>query len=198
MTEWLKVHAWKVCVSSNGHRGFKSHPLRQKIGIIFTASSGVSRYSDSMQPTFNAMRAITFVLFRRIFLPIAWIVGGILATVWGSIIALALLVHSSWLWAFVIIIPVTLVALAILWATWLASGRLAPKSMTRDERKFIQGFSDKVIRIAETRATPLPVIALLIAKDVARGKKSSYVESLIADTKSLKGDFEVIRRMGEE
>ena len=30
VTEWLKVHAWKVCVLSNGHREFESHPLRQE------------------------------------------------------------------------------------------------------------------------------------------------------------------------
>ncbi|AGL62269.1 hypothetical protein L336_0566 [Candidatus Saccharimonas aalborgensis] len=29
MTEWLKVHAWKVCVRGNPHREFESHPLRQ-------------------------------------------------------------------------------------------------------------------------------------------------------------------------
>ncbi len=29
VTEWLKVHAWKVCVRGNSHREFESHPLRQ-------------------------------------------------------------------------------------------------------------------------------------------------------------------------
>lgn len=31
VTEWLKVHAWKVCVRGNSHREFESHPLRQEI-----------------------------------------------------------------------------------------------------------------------------------------------------------------------
>ena len=29
VTEWLKVHAWKVCVRGNSYREFESHPLRQ-------------------------------------------------------------------------------------------------------------------------------------------------------------------------
>ncbi len=29
VSEWLKEHAWKVCVRGNSYREFESHPLRQ-------------------------------------------------------------------------------------------------------------------------------------------------------------------------
>ena len=53
------------------------------------------------------------------------------------------------------------------------------------------------MRVAEVRATPLPWMFVLIAKDVIRGKNSSYLETVVNDTTSLKQTFLNIRALFE-
>lgn len=150
-----------------------------------------------MQAATKALRAITYVVFRRLFIPICWVVIGIIVVLWTITLLLGLSVDSSWLWALILLAPLTFAVTIVLTALWLLSKQLAPRRLSREERQGIAAFTDKILRLAETRATPWPVIAALIAKDVVRGRRSSYIEGLISDSKSLKSDFTEIKRLFE-
>lgn len=150
-----------------------------------------------MDSTIRAIRAISALLFQRIFRIIAIVVAIIVALIWLAIIVLAIKVSGWWLMTLIIVAPLTLIIAAIGLALWALSNRLLPRKLTGQERSTVYGFTDKIMQIAETRATPVPVLAFLIAKDVVRGKGSSYVSNLVSDTTSLKGDFAEIRRMFE-
>ena len=67
-----------------------------------------------------------------------------------------------------------------------------PRKLKSDEKSELTAFVDKLVRIAETRATPLPIIGLIIAKDIITRKKHGYIETLVNDTTGLKGDFQRI------
>ena len=150
-----------------------------------------------MQASIQAIRAITFVTFRRIFLPIIWVGAGILVMLWVVAI-LAITVEISWLWVFVVLIPLSLVAAAIGSVVWLAALRIAPRKLNHADRSQLTEFTDKIFALAEVRATPWPLIVAFIAKDIVRGKKSSYIEGIIQDSKSLKSDFVAIRQLFEK
>ncbi len=148
-----------------------------------------------MTPYIRAIRALTVTIFQRVYRPVAWGIGGILfllliVTIWLATSA------STWWWLLLIIlVPLTFISAAILFTVWQLSKKLQPRPLQKYERAKMLRFSDKLLRVAEVRATPLPVIAFFIAKDVIRGKKSTYIESIIGDSTSLKQDLVEIRDM---
>lgn len=148
-----------------------------------------------MDSTIRAVRAISALLFQRIFRVVIIVIGIVVAIIWIGVIVLAAKVSGWWLLSLIVVAPLSLILAAICLALWALSNRLLPRKMTTEERGVIYGFTDKIIRVAETRSTPVPVLAFLIAKDVVRGKGSSYVSNLLNDTTSLKGDFASIRQM---
>ena len=148
-----------------------------------------------MQPTIDALRAITALVFQRILTPILWGIGGVIVAIYFLIIYLSGWVHPLWWLLLIILIPLTLIITGLTFIVWTLSSRLIPRPMTNEERKQLTEISDRIIRVAEVRATPIPVLLFLIAKDVIRSKKSSYIESVVKDTTSLKQDFTTVRQM---
>lgn len=148
-----------------------------------------------MTPYVQAIRAITFTTFRAFFVPLVWIIGGVFGALIVIDILLSILYSSWWLLGLVVIIPLGIACLVIGLVLWFLAKRLEPRSLTSSERLQIRDFTGKIMRLVEVRATPPPVIVFLIAKDVIRGRRSGYVEGLLKDSGSLKGDFERIAGM---
>lgn len=150
-----------------------------------------------MSPYILALRAITATVFQRVYRPVVWVVSTLLVVIFVIVVLLAALYSTWWLVALLIIIPLGLVFVLIATVLWIASKKLLPRSIDRAERKQITEFSDKIMRVVEVRATPFPVMAAFIAKDIVRGKKSSYIEGIIDDSKTLKSDFTAIKALFE-
>lgn len=148
-----------------------------------------------MNPTILALRAITSTFFRRIFVPVAWFLIILAILIWVGVIYLATDVHGAWWLAMLFVIPGTLILGLLLVVVNLLSKRLNPSGMTKENSKQVKAFVDKFSGLAEVRATPLPITAFLIGKDILRGKKSKFIENTISDTSSLKGDFESIKKI---
>ncbi len=151
-----------------------------------------------MNSSILALRALTAVFFQRIFKPIMFIGAAILVLLWILVIYLGGWVDPWWFLLFFILMPLTLVATALSAALWFLSNKLLPRKLAKQEREQLLTVTDKVIRVAEVRATPPPLMAFLIAKDVIRGRKSSYLEGIIVDTSSLRTDIASIRTMFEK
>ena len=148
-----------------------------------------------MTPYIQALRAITFTTFRKLFIPAVWIVASFIALLLVATILLAIYFSPWWLLLLVLVVPLALVATIVGLLLWAIAARMRPRQLTGEESAKINDFTGKITRIAETRATPVPIIVFLIAKDVARGQKSRYVENLINDSTSLKSDFAEIAAM---
>lgn len=150
------------------------------------------RYTYYMTPYLQALRAITYTTLRAIVTPLAWIVGCVVGVSIVTTVLLAIIHSSWWLLGLIIFIPLGLVvAAAIVIILAMLSG-LKPKGLSKEHQQQIRSFTDKITRIIEVRATPLPLIVFFIAKDVVRGKKSSYIEGLLNDSRDLKPGFDAI------
>ena len=148
-----------------------------------------------MKANIQAFRALTAVIFQRLFTPLVWIVGGAIVILYSLTIYLGGWVHPLWWLLLVVLTPLTLIFTALGAAVWYLSTRLIPRPLSKTERARIDQAADKVIRVAEVRATPVPLLLVLIARDIIRGKNSSYIESVVNDTTSLKHDFFAAREL---
>jgi hypothetical protein len=143
----------------------------------------------------GALRAIGALVLLRALQPVAVIVAVILIACWALMLMLVLSFSDWWLLLLVILVPITVVVAAIAFILWRLIGRILPRKLSGSERHKLQRFTETVLGIAESARTPYPVLIVLIAKDVLRGRESSFVRGLISDSGDLVKDFGEIRRM---
>jgi hypothetical protein len=151
-----------------------------------------------MNPSISALRALTSVTFQQMLRPATWITLAIFVVVYLLIFYIAIEVSAWWFLVLLVLVPFTLVAASLLAALWYLSRRLMPRPLLPSETATVSTMVEKVQRLLEARATPLPLIMVMIAKDVARGKGSSYIENIITDTKGLREDFVAVKSIFEQ
>lgn len=142
-----------------------------------------------MTPYFHAVRALTTLLFRKLAVPLAWFVALFFSALIVAIIVLSIVVSQWWALALIFILPLATLTTGLGAFGWLISERLLPRKLTADERLLLSVFTDKIINVAEARATPLPILGLYVARDLIAHPKKSYVETLIGNVASLRSDF---------
>lgn len=145
-----------------------------------------------MTPYVHAIRALTVLVFRRLLVPAVVFVGICIIVLIIAIAVLAVQFTPWWLLVYLILAPIVIVLFGLCAFGWVISEKLMPRQLKSDEKSQLIAFVDKLVRIAETRATPLPIIGLIIAKDIITRKKHGYIETLVNDTTGLKGDFQRI------
>jgi|APMI01.1.fsa_nt_gi hypothetical protein len=150
-----------------------------------------------MNQTVSTFRAITAVFFQRIFRPVIWVGTMVIIGLYIVTIYLGVAIHGLWWLLLIVLIPGTVLLGGMAAALWFLANRLLPRPLQSHERRQLLGFADKIIRIAEVRATPIPVLVFLVAKDVIRGRRSTYVEEVVEDSKSLKDDYIAARTLFE-
>ena len=148
-----------------------------------------------MNASFLALRAITGVTFRRILLLASTFTGLAFSILWILLILLASTVSTWWWIGAIILVPLTITVAVIGMVLFILANRLIPRKMTREERTKVHKFTSTLLGLAEVRATPWPLLAFLIGKDIIRGRSSSYIESTINDAKGLRTQFDAIRQL---
>ena len=148
----------------------------------------------NLTASFNALRAVSALVLARALRPVAIMVAILLFAGYALMIMLSLSFSSWWLLLLVLLIPITLVVLVVGLLLRFITQQILPRELTRDEHGRLQGFADKIFGIAEKTKTPYPVILFLIAKDVVRGRESSFIKGLIGDSRSLMKEFSEIQR----
>ncbi len=127
-----------------------------------------------------ARRAITFFL----------IIDSVILTL--SLIGIWALAHflSTWWWLLLIIyIPLFIIsALIYLIARFIAS-RLYPNRISKDQRQRLQAFTDKILRLLETRGMGWWAFAALCIRDLLFYRELRTLKELLADAVSLKADL---------
>lgn len=150
-----------------------------------------------MGSNISAARAITGVTFQRVFRPAVLFVGTFLAILYILITIAAVKISMWWLIFLIVLVPATLVIAAIAWLLWKISESVAPRKITKNEKKDINEFIDSLLGIWEVKSTPMPLVAFLIGKDLIRRRKSTYIEEIVNNSRSLKTDFAQIAKMFE-
>lgn len=148
-----------------------------------------------MNPTTSAVRAITGIYFRRL-LTLIILAGSVLfIAAYLLLFYLASSLSPAWWFFLVFLVPATLVGVAVLAGLWLASGKLLPRHLDASERRQVRQFGNKVFGLVETARTPYPLALGIIAKDVMRGRDSSFLKKIIANSSTLRADFDAIRKL---
>lgn len=142
-----------------------------------------------------SFRAITAEYVLSLLRPAAFVTFGLYGALLVLIGYLAWSL-SPWWWLFAV--PFTLLVIvlsAIFGLLYVVARRLEPRHLEHQERRQIKAFTKKLLRISENSRTPYPLILLLIAKDVIRGRESRFLRDLIDDSQSLLGDFRAIQQL---
>ena len=143
----------------------------------------------------HTIRALSALIFQRLLVPAGLFVGIIFLLILVGIAVLSVKFSAWWLVLYLFVTPVMAVLLGLGVFGWVISERLLPRQLNKKEKRLVLDFVDKVIRIAEARATPVPILGLIVAKDIVTRNKESYVERVIKDTSSLREDFQKISRL---
>lgn len=143
----------------------------------------------------RAIRALGALFLIRALRPIAILVVILLAAAYILVIMLSLSFGSWWLLSLLLLVPVTSALALVAFGLWYFTQRILPRKLTKQEREQLNGFTDKLFGVAEKTRTPYPIILVLIAKDVLRGRESSFLSSMIGDSRSLLKEFSSIQRM---
>ncbi len=141
------------------------------------------------------MRILSALLLKRLLKPVLVIGAFIGLALYTLTVFLAISFSTWWLLALVILVPITVFLILLASLIWFLLGKLSPKKLSKPEQQKVDGFIDTLFSLAERSKTPYPVLLFLIAKDVIRGKESSFIRDLIGDSKKVTKEFEEIRTL---
>ena len=147
-----------------------------------------------MNGTVGLLRAISAVFAQSLIRKIGFVAVCVWALLLALCVALITRVDVWWGLALIPLLVVGVVAAVFGAVLWFAAQRLAPRKLSRVERKEIKAFSDKVMHVAERVKTPLPILATMTAKDILLRRDSDTVRELIDESTSLKADFQTLLR----
>ena len=137
----------------------------------------------------DVLRALSSVIAKRaIFLFL--IIDSVFLTL--SFIGICLLVYffSPWWWLLLIIFIPLFIASGIIYllARFVAS-RIYPAPLSREQRQHLQEFTDKILRLLETKGMGWWWFAVLCVRDLLLYRELRTLKEILSDTTSLKQDF---------
>ncbi len=148
-----------------------------------------------MSAHISAARAVTAIFFQGL-LKFAMLLATGIFTLLMILTAVLALQISNWWWLLLIIfLPVYFIAIGLGFVFYALSNKLLPRTLTKAERTRITDFTSKVSGLVETAKTPYPLVAVLVAKDVLRGKRSRFLEENILSSRSIKSNYEDIQKL---
>ena len=148
----------------------------------------------AIKPKINVLRALSAVVAKKaVFFFL--IIDSVILTL--MLIAICLLVYffSPWWWLLLVIyIPLFAASVIVYLIAAFIASRLYPAPLTREQKQHLQEFTDKILRLLETRGMSWWVFAALCVRDLLLYRELRTLKSLLADTTSLKSDFEALEQ----
>lgn len=145
-----------------------------------------------MQSTIIVIRAVGAEFARRTVMPL--IIGGAIVII--ALLALGgwLTTQNAWWWILEVlfIISALLFTVAVLVVRILL--RAVAPTLTKEQKKSVGHFVDKLERVAENVQTPQPVIVFYVVRDAIWPRRDGFVESISKDSRALAPDFARLRR----
>ncbi len=161
----------------------------------YTVLSARNIYNILMNSTILTLRAITAVYFQRLLTIFGLLIGGGLFLSYVLLVFLVAQVSAWWWLLFAILFPLTVLAIVVFLALFFLSNKLLPRKVTNEERASLRKVADLAINLAETTRTPVPLLFMMVAKDVVRGRESSMLRGAIDDSTSLRQEFMKTKQM---
>jgi hypothetical protein len=145
-----------------------------------------------MNETFFTVRAIGAEFARRIYFPIA-IVAAVIAVVLIALFSWLISVDPLWwllavpVFIFLLLVAVLLIAARVLFKY------IAPR-ITKQQRQEVSTFVDKLQSVSEVAQTPKFILLFRIARDVIAPRKTTFINSTVQNSMSLKKDFQALKQ----
>jgi hypothetical protein len=145
-----------------------------------------------MNETFFAVRAIGAEFARRIYFPIA-IAAAVIAVVLIALFSWLISVDPLWwllavpVFIFLLLVAVLLIAARVLFKY------IAPR-ITKRQRQEVSTFVDKLQSVSEVAQSPKFILLFRIARDVIAPRKTTFINSTVQNSMSLKKDFQALKQ----
>lgn len=147
-----------------------------------------------IQPKITVLRAISSVVARRALFAITIVAAIVFAVLLAIIVALAYFFSSWWWLLLVIYIPLLLIVAIVLLVAYFIASKLYSPRLTLDQKRHIQEFTDKLLRLIETRGLGWWWFAALCVRDLLFYRELRTLKGIISDATSLKNDFASLER----
>lgn len=148
----------------------------------------------AVKPKINVFRALSKVVAKKAIL-FFLVIDSVILTLMFISICLLVYLFSPWWWLLLIIyIPLFIISAALYLIARLIAHRLYPAPLTREQNRHLQDFTDKIIRLLETRGIGWWWFAALCVRDLLLYRELRTLKNLLADATSLKSDFDALEQ----
>ncbi|MBC7459531.1 hypothetical protein H7200_02340 [Candidatus Saccharibacteria bacterium] len=145
-----------------------------------------------MNETILTVRAVASEFARRLYQPV--VIGLSVSMVAVIAILIWLLTMSAWWLLLALPLFILFIAMSIL---IIISGiviRSVSPLQTKHQRTSVSLFVDQLQRISEVTQTPKFILLFRVVKDVIVPAKTSFIQSVITDSASVRADFQSLVR----
>ncbi|QQS19894.1 hypothetical protein IPL85_00300 [Candidatus Saccharibacteria bacterium] len=98
-----------------------------------------------------------------------------------------------WVICFVALTALMLVACVAWLLSTLMARMLAPKALSRSERRDIAVFSDRLVTLTEQVRTPLPLLGVRLIRDMLLHRDLRTLHQIIDGSGTLRSDYRTLR-----
>lgn len=103
---------------------------------------------------------------------------------------------SAWWWLLLLPFVVLFVLFLIVrFIVMLIVRRIHTERMTKQQRKALDEFVDKIQALIEARSIPLPFVIAICLKDVIIHKDITTIKKLIHDTAGLRSEYQKLEKL---
>ncbi len=143
----------------------------------------------AIKPKIQVLRALSAVMARRA-ITLFFVIDNVILTL--SLIGIWALAHflSTWWWLLLVIyIPLFIASVLIYLIARFIASRLYPTPLSRTQKQQLQAFTDKILRLLETRGMNWWWFAALCIRDLFFYRELRTLKDILSDATSLKRDF---------
>lgn len=144
-----------------------------------------------MGPFVLALRAVGSQLAMRLYIPAVIVAGTIMALL--VIGTLWLTTLSEWWWLLFIPLTVLLSVVFAIAAVLLLLIRFVRPDQTREQKRAVGQFVDKIQGVSDVIGTPKFIILFRVIRSIAAPSKDKYLSNLVKN-RELAGDFRELQR----
>jgi len=143
-----------------------------------------------VNPLILAVRAIGSEFAGRIYLPLAWGIGGVLFALL-LVVGWLTTVNELWWWLLVPIIIGSLLFILIFSAVGAAIHTFRPRQ-TKSQRKEVNSLVDKFQELSEALYMPKSLLMIRLVQDLISPSKKGFVGQIATHAFTLKPEFQKI------
>lgn len=146
----------------------------------------------------NTIRAISATAAGDVVQPIRLTVFVILAVLYGLTCYLALSFSALWWLLLIILLPITLIAIAISIVISIGIRKLQPRRYNRSEKKALRQFTHTVLGAAASINTTPQRLAISVVKNSLMGKPSAILGDIMQNSSGVIEEFKAVRTIIEK